>query len=69
MQNQREIEDYLLFTTAAEYSNLEAHEASSLEPGKFGFPAAAHRFLSFGVDRFLNSLNLKQRPIFTVVAN
>ena len=69
MQNQREIEDYLLFTTAAEYSNLEAHEASSLEPGKFGFPAAAHRFLSFGVDRFLNYLNLKQRPIFTVVAN
>ena len=64
MQNHSETKEKLLFT-AIKFSSM---ETNSVVFENISFPTATHQPENVDVDSLVNSLNLKQRAIFNVVA-
>ena len=66
MQNRSKTEGQFLFTATGETANTEP--TNSTESDNIGFPSATRQPESVDVDSLVNSLNVKQRAVFHVVA-
>ena len=65
-QNRSKTEGQFLFTATGETANTEP--SNSTESDNIGFPTTTRQPESVDVDSLVNSLNVKQRSLFNVVA-